>query len=192
MERSRSFGALGAAVLALAVAARIAVPVPEALGGVPITGQSSAALIAGALLGPRRGALAAAAYIALAAVGAPVLAEGRGGWDAVRGSSAGYLAGFVLGATAAGALSPPGRPPHLRRELAAQLAGTTLILLCGWARLAALRGVGPAYAGGVEPFLIGGCVKVVFGALLVHGLRRLAWRRRKISGSLHPRPGSRQ
>ncbi len=173
----RSIAACVAAAGTVGLAAQVALPVPGALGGVPITGQSLAVLVSAALLGSRRGALAAAIYVALAALGAPILAEGRGGWDAVRGSSAGFLIGFVLGAAATGRLAARTETPRVRRELTAQLAGTVVILTCGWARLAWLHGPAPAFRGGVEPFLLGAGLKALLGALIVVALRRVGRRR---------------
>lgn len=52
---------------------------------VPITIQTLGVMLAGALLGWRRGALAVLVVLALCAVGLPVLAGGRGGLGSSRG-----------------------------------------------------------------------------------------------------------
>ena len=161
------------AVAVIALAAQFVVPVPGALGGVPITGQSLAVLVAAALLGPRRGALVAGTYVALAACGAPILAEGRGGWDAVRGSSAGFLLGFVVGALVTGWLESRMRRPAWVHAWMAQVAGTCVVLVCGWARLAWRHGAVEAYRGGVEPFLLGAALKALVGAVIVCAVRRV-------------------
>lgn len=56
----------------VALSARIAVPLP--LTEVPLTGQTLAVLLTGAVLGSRRGALALLLYLAEGAVGLPVFA----------------------------------------------------------------------------------------------------------------------
>ena len=61
---------------------------------VPITGQTFAVLLTGALLGSRLGALSVVAYLAQGAMGLPVFAYG-GGAAYFAGPTAGFLIGFV-------------------------------------------------------------------------------------------------
>ena len=81
---------------------------------VPITLQTLGVMLAGALLGWRRGALAVLVVIALCAVGLPVLAGGRGGLGVFASPTVGFLVGWVPGVIVTGAilerarrLSPP-------------------------------------------------------------------------------------
>lgn len=67
------------------------------LGVVPITLQTLGVMLAGAVLGPFRGAAAVATFIALVAVGLPLLSGGRGGLGVFAGPTAGYLTGWLLG-----------------------------------------------------------------------------------------------
>ena len=73
-------------------------------GGVPITAQTLGVMLAGAILGPRLGALSVGVLLALVAAGLPLLAGGRGGAAVFVGPTAGYLAGWVAGAFVVGAL----------------------------------------------------------------------------------------
>lgn len=78
-------------------------PILIPLIGVPITAQSMGPMIAGSILGARRGALASLLFLALVAVGLPLLAGGRGGLSVFLGPTAGFLvswpiAAFVIGA----------------------------------------------------------------------------------------------
>lgn len=61
---------------------------------VPITAQSMGPMLAGAIIGGRRGALSQILFLAVVAVGAPLLSGGRGGLGVFAGPSAGYLFGF--------------------------------------------------------------------------------------------------
>lgn len=70
--------------------------------GVPITAQSLGVMLCGTVLGSRRGALAVLLVLALAAMGLPVLAGGRGGLGVFVSPTAGFLAGWLLGAFATG------------------------------------------------------------------------------------------
>jgi biotin transport system substrate-specific component len=100
-------------------------------GGVPITAQTLGVMLAGSLLGARRGAWAVLVFLALVAAGLPLLAGGRGGLVVFTGPSAGFLAGWVAGAwvvgrlaewsLAAGPRAPAGRPGRPRGPVLAWL-----------------------------------------------------------------------
>lgn len=71
-------------------------------GAVPITAQSLGVMLAGAILGPRLGALSVVVLLALTATGLPLLAGGRGGLGVFVGPSAGYAIGWIAGAFVVG------------------------------------------------------------------------------------------
>jgi biotin transport system substrate-specific component len=64
---------------------------------VPITAQSMGVMLAGCILGAKRGALAYVLVILMVAIGLPVLSGGRGGLAVLAGPTAGYIAGWVVG-----------------------------------------------------------------------------------------------
>ena len=70
--------------------------------GVPITLQTFAVILAGLVLGWRRGALAVLLYLAVGFAGVPVFADGHSGLSVLSGASAGYLIAFPFGAALAG------------------------------------------------------------------------------------------
>ena len=80
-----------------------AIPVPGS--AVPITLQTFGVMLAGLVLGARRGALAALLYLAVGAAGLPVFSGGAGGVGVFAGLSAGYLLAFPLAAALAGYLA---------------------------------------------------------------------------------------
>lgn len=70
---------------------------------VPITAQTLGAMLAGSVLGARRGALSQVLFVLLVAAGLPLLAGGRGGLGIFAGPTVGFLlawplAAFVIGA----------------------------------------------------------------------------------------------
>lgn len=71
---------------------------------VPITLQTFGVMLAGVLLGPRRGALAVLLYLAVGLAGLPVFAQGTGGLAVLGKPSLGYLLAFPLAAAVAGLL----------------------------------------------------------------------------------------
>ena len=93
-------------------------------GIVPITLQTFGVLLAGAVLGARRGFLAVLLYLVVGAAGLPVFSGGAGGLAVLAGPTAGYLLGFPLAAGLCGFLVE--RLP--RHKLATSVP---LIFLCG-------------------------------------------------------------
>jgi biotin transport system substrate-specific component len=78
-------------------------------GSVPITAQTLGVMLAGAILGPWRGAISMLVLLALVALGLPLLSGGRGGIGVFLGPSAGYLVGWVVGAFVIGLIVHAGR-----------------------------------------------------------------------------------
>jgi biotin transport system substrate-specific component len=83
---------------ALTAALGVFPPMVLPLIGVPITAQSMGAMLAGSILGAKRGALSLALFLLLVAVGLPLLAGGRGGFGVFLGPSGGFLLGWILSA----------------------------------------------------------------------------------------------
>ncbi|MFT4111606.1 biotin transporter BioY [Silvibacterium sp.] len=94
------------------------------LGPIPVTPQNLGAMLAGTLLGARRGVAAVVCFELLTFAGLPLLAGGRGGIAPLVGPSAGYLIGWIPGTLVIGLLArPSGRSYHLGRALAANIIG---------------------------------------------------------------------
>lgn len=83
---------------------------------VPITLQTFAIMLTGAVLGWRRAALAVLLYIAVAVAGVPIFSNGRSGPGVFLTPSAGYIAAFPLAAMIVGALVAR-IPPDARRSV---------------------------------------------------------------------------
>lgn len=83
-----------------AVCSLVALPIGPS--GVPITLQTFAVLLAGAVLGARRGALAVLLYLAVGFAGLPIFAQGVGGPATFARPSLGYLLAFPLAALLVG------------------------------------------------------------------------------------------
>jgi biotin transport system substrate-specific component len=73
-------------------------------GAVPVTAQTLGVMLAGAVLGARRGFLAVLTFCVLVLAGLPLLAGGRGGLGVLAGPSAGYFLAFPLAALVVGLL----------------------------------------------------------------------------------------
>ena len=75
------------------------------VGPVPITAQTLGVMLAGSVLGARRGFLAVLLFLVLVAVGLPLLASGSGGLAPFAGASAGYLYSWPFAAAVIGWLT---------------------------------------------------------------------------------------
>ena len=74
-------------------------------GAVPITAQTLGVMLAGALLGARKGAASCLVFVGLVLAGLPLLAGGRGGLGVLATETAGYFVAFPVGALVIGWLT---------------------------------------------------------------------------------------
>ena len=163
------FGAIVAGTLVLALSSYISVPMIP----VPMTMQTLAVTMIGALYGWRLGAATIVAWLIESAMGMPVLAGGMGGLHLFVGPTAGYLFAFPLAGALTGWLAERGwNGEHVVLAFAAMLLGNALCLALGAAWLAVLVGAEKAIVLGVVPFAIGGVVKSVLGAATLKALAR--------------------
>lgn len=148
--------------LFVALFARIEIPMQP----VPITGQTFAVLLVGALLGSKRGAAAMAVYIFEGAIGLPFFAGGASGMGILTGATAGYLLGFIGAAYVIGLLAEKGLERSVRTSVIPFFIGTMIIYFFGIAWLSVVLGsFGQAVQYGLIPFLIGDAVKLIAAAL---------------------------
>ena len=165
MDMTRTVSIVIAFSLFNAIAAQIAIPI----GPVPITMQTFAVTLTGALLGSRLGAAALIAYLIEGAAGLPFFAGGAAGIGTFLGPTGGYLVSFPAAAYITGAFSEHGWDRHFLTAVAAMAIGSIVILLAGWAWLVVGLGAIPvsAFKAGVAPFLIGDVVKIVLAAAVL-------------------------
>jgi biotin transport system substrate-specific component len=162
-------GAVLAGSLILTLSSQVAVPMYP----VPMTLQTLAVTLIGALYGMRLGTATLVAWLIEGALGLPVFANGGAGIAHLIGPTGGYLFGFVAVAALAGYLAERGwngRRPML--AFANLLIGNALCLGLGALWLAAIVGMSKAVALGVTPFVLGGVLKAALGALALGGMRR--------------------
>ncbi|AWK88386.1 biotin transporter BioY [Azospirillum thermophilum] len=168
--RDLTLTALGAG---LVVALGAAPPIPLGILPVPITLQTLGVMLAGLLLGPRRGATAMLVFVALVAIGLPVLAGGRGGFGILVGPTAGYLLGWMPAAMVVGILARHGERigssvARIACYIGACLFGGVIVIhACGVAWLSLVTGLdwGKAFFGTLL-FVPGDVVKAVLAAII--------------------------
>lgn len=176
MDWTRSVSLVFVFSLLTALAAQIVVPI----GPVPITAQTFAVLLTGALLGSRLGAMSMIVYLLEGAIGLPFFYAGHGGLFHLLGPTGGYLFAFPAAAFVTGAFAENGWDKRFLTAVAAMAAGSALIILAGWAWFSFVTHTAPgqAFAVSVAPFLIGDLIKIVLAAAVLptgwHLLKRKA------------------
>jgi biotin transport system substrate-specific component len=153
---------------------------------VPITGQTLATLLAGTVLGWKRGAASQFVYW-VAGIFMPFAwyandetgSSISAGWNYAIGTTAGYMVGFVLAAALVGALAERGQDRDLMTSVPAMLAGTAVIYTCGVGWLAikldipVATGETNAIGLGLVPFLIGDTIKLIIAGAAAPAVWRL-------------------
>jgi biotin transport system substrate-specific component len=163
-----------------ALGAQVAIPLP--FTPVPVTLQVLFPLLAGLLLGSKRGAFSQAEYVAAGLAGLPVFAKGSSGLAYFLGPTGGYLLGFIAAAFVVGELTAIMRASTKGATFLASLGGAAAIYLCGALWLAVWLGVAvhlspaacltQAWKLGVLPFIAVDAAKALGVAAVTEGGRR--------------------
>jgi biotin transport system substrate-specific component len=152
--------------LLVAAFAQIRIPLP--FTPVPITGQTLAVLLVGAVLGSTRGLASMLLYLMLGLVGMPVFAGAESGLAYLSGATGGYLLGFVVAAYVVGRLAERGLERKFRTAILPFLIGQSIIYGLGVLWLAVYLGnLSNAMALGFYPFVIGDILKMGLAATLL-------------------------
>lgn len=158
---------------AIIIALGLLPPITLGFIPVPITAQSLGVMLAGVVLGAKRGTLAVLLTILIAAIGLPVLSGGRGGLSIFTTPTTGYLIGWIAAAFVTGTLSErlvKASQPALTQGIGfflASIAGGVIVLYgFGITYLAFATGIGfsKAFFGSMA-FIPGDLLKAVLAAL---------------------------
>lgn len=140
---------------------------------VPITAQSVGPMLAGSVIGARRGFAAMVLLLVLVAVGLPLLAGGRGGIAVFAGPSAGFLVAFPVGALVVGAITACELPRYRVPVglLANVVGGICAVYLIGVPVMAWRAGLslGTALVASLA-FVPGDLIKVVVATIVAKGV----------------------
>ena len=151
--------------LLTALSAQIVIPI----GPVPITGQTFAVLLAGALLGSRLGAMAMIAYLIEGASGLPFFVGGTAGFAHLMGQTGGYLIAFPAAAFITGAFAEQGWDRKYLTAVAAMAAGAGVIIVFGCLWFSFLTRTSPlvAFQFTVLKFIPGDIIKIALAAAVL-------------------------
>lgn len=140
---------------------------------VPITAQSLGVMLAGAVLGARRGGLAVLVLLVLVAAGLPLLAGGRGGLGVFFTPSGGFLLGWPVAAFVVGWLTERFGPTYrLVPGVVANVVGGIVVLYAFGIVGVAVGAKISLSAAAVSTwiFVPGDVVKAVVAALVARGV----------------------
>jgi len=174
------FKARDLALIAVFAALTAILGLPGALtpfgASVPITLQTLGPMLAGAILGWKRGVAAAVVFLALVAIGLPLLAGGRGGLGLFVGPSAGYLFGWIFGVAVIGLLVQ-WRLPRFTwwwTGLSVVIGGIGVVYLIGVPVLAKVTGTDGimAAAAAAAVYLPGDLIKAVIATTVAVAVHR--------------------
>jgi biotin transport system substrate-specific component len=146
------------------------------IGPVPITAQTLGVMLAGSVLGARRGFLSQLLFLGLVAIGLPVLPGGGGGLAVFAGATAGYLISWPFAAFVVGLLTERFWARYgLVRGIAANVVGGIVVVYAiGVPVLKLVTGLpwGDAVWFGAAVFIPGDLVKAVLAAVIAVQVRR--------------------
>ena len=148
-------------------------PLYVPISPVPITAQSLGPMLAGAILGGRRGAFSQLLFLALVALGLLLLSGGRGGLGVFFGPSWGFIVGFVVCAWFVGwATYRVGAPYSVWKGLIITVIGGLVIMYALGIPGLMISGkltFSQALIGNL-PYLPGDLTKVVLATLVAKGV----------------------
>jgi biotin transport system substrate-specific component len=165
---------LSALFAAIIVALGILPPITLGFIPVPITAQSLGVMMAGVVLGARRGVVAVLIVLVLVAIGLPVLSGGRGGLAAFAAPTTGFLIGWAFAAFTTGYISE--RLVKFEQAAGMQLTGFFFAAMVGgvvvlyafgiiYLAFAAQIGLKAAFLGSMA-FIPGDVIKAFVAALV--------------------------
>lgn len=146
---------------------------PLQIGFVPITAQSLGVMLAGTVLGAKRGFLAVLLFVALAILGLPVLASGTAGMAIFVSPSMGFILGFPIAAFVTGwVMEKMTETSVLQAAIMGSVIGCILVLyffgVIGLAARTDLDILGATIA--MAPYIVGDLIKAVLTGLITKAL----------------------
>lgn len=144
------------------------------IGPVPITIQSIAPMLAGGILGAKRGAASMMLFLLLVACSVPILSGGRGGVGHLFGPTGGYLFGWILVAFLVGCYVTYAKRVNVWKLMAVNIiVGMFILYGCGALYLSQVTATSVSEALLLNiAFIPGDTAKAVLAAFIAVRVRR--------------------
>jgi biotin transport system substrate-specific component len=143
------------------------IKIPLYFTPIPLTVQTSAVMVLGALLGSKKGALAALCYLIQGWSGLPVWAGGSSGFLHFMGPTGGYLMAYVAQAFFIGWLLEKRHNTPLISIIGVLLMSICLQMGMGSLWLAQFVGIQRCFMLGFYPFILNEVVRAIMAAIIV-------------------------
>jgi len=153
-------------VLGFTVLTAISAKLKIEIGPVPITMQTLAVLLSGALLGSKKGVASQITYLLGGLAGIPWFSRG-GGIQYLLSPTFGYIIGFVFASYLVGFLSERGLDKKIETSFLAMLAGNIVLYIPGLLWLVKFVGTSKILSIGFYPFLLGDLFKIILAGLFL-------------------------
>lgn len=151
-------------------------PIPVPGLPVPVTAQTLGVMLAGTVLGAKRGTASVVLFILLVLIGLPLLSGGRGGPGVLLAPTAGYLVGWIPGVVVTGLIAHVGARPRWWRVLLGAIVGGVLVVYAFGIPGTALLGHIPLRVAliGALAFIPGDILKAILATLITLAVWRAA------------------
>ncbi len=160
---------------ALMAALGLVPPIQVGFLPVPITAQTLGVMLAGCLIGAKRGGLAILLFVVLVALGLPILAGGHGGLGVFFGPTAGFILSWPIAAFVTGLLAERNwqRINAVWFFAVSVIGGIGVVYLIGvpWVAAVAKISLTDAMTGSLV-FIPGDILKAVAAAAIAEAVRR--------------------
>ena len=153
----------------------IAGPLTIAAGPVPLSLATFAVMLAGAVLGKKRGTAAVGLYLLIGIIGIPVFSGFSGGFQKLAGVTGGYLAGYLPCAFLTGLGAERAEKEKRKWMLPAMMVlGTAVLYTVGtaWFMIQTGNGLGAALGLCVLPFLPGDAAKIAAVTVIAPAVKK--------------------
>ena len=153
----------------------IAGPMTVAVGPVPLSLATFAVMLAGAVLGTKRGTAAVGLYLLIGIIGVPVFSGFSGGFQKLAGVTGGYLIGYLPCAFFSALGAEQGEKTGRKWILPGMMVlGTAVLYTVGtaWFMIQTGNSLGGALGLCVLPFLPGDAAKIFAVAILSPMVKR--------------------
>lgn len=157
-------------LVALIASSYVSFDLPISNFNIPVSLQSFTVLLIAFFLGRSNGVLVILSYLILGALGVAVFADGNAGVEIIKGTSGGYLLGFLFAVIILESFFQKLKTSFAGIVLYMTL-GTAIILLSGGLRLLQFYDLKIVWESGIKPFLLGGLIKILVGSALAYYFR---------------------
>lgn len=144
--------------------------------GLPITAQSMGPMLAGSILGMKRGALASTLFLFLVIIGLPLLSGGRGGIGVFLGAGGGYMMSYPFSALFIGFMTELlwKRLNFIQLVVINAVGGIGIVYLFGVPWMAHIIGIPFVAALTVSSgFMIGDLFKVLLSSFIAMAVKKI-------------------